>query len=378
MSAVSGSAIRITLLPDTLQAAPDGGPVESIITVQNTGPAVDQYAVELDGLPTTWYTLSSTAVALFPQDKDEAKLIIRPPKGPGVKAGVYPFTVTALSRADPSQTSRAEGTLQIGAVAAFDLDMSPRKVIGRKGRYNLTLRNGGNADLDVALSAQDTEEGCRYTFKPADPTLTPGQRASVRLTVRANRSGFVGQKKQYDFQVTAKPSQGEPKTIPGQLVHAPRFRTWKPMRRMTLVVILLALLAGAFTVRAQILPHIAPPLRAVCTRLHVSCTWLNTSSPVVAPPVCSHARPCGYIATFRLFHRHDPHLIGQPMQNEHRLKSGFTTQQTTTGLLIYDPTSGHAFFVPKDTSSKVYEFHAGALHEAVLQPLRSSDHLLVR
>ena len=61
------------------------------------------------------------------------------------------FPDTVLSRADPSQSSRAEGSLQVGAVAAFELDMSPRKVIGRRGRYNLSLRNGGNA-IDSAVA----------------------------------------------------------------------------------------------------------------------------------------------------------------------------------------------------------------------------------
>src|SRR5207302_5886112 len=125
-------SIRVTLTPDRMTVQPDSEPLESMITIQNAGATVDQYAVELDQLPTTWYTLSNTSVALFPQDKEEAKLLIHPTKGGGTKAGTYPFTVTVLSRADPTQTTRAEGTLLIGAVAAFDMAMSPTKVTGRK------------------------------------------------------------------------------------------------------------------------------------------------------------------------------------------------------------------------------------------------------
>src|SRR5579875_1853870 len=118
-------AIRVSLSPDTLKAMPSGDAVEAIVTIQNVGTSVDQYAVELDGLPTTWYSLSNESVALFPQDKEEAKIVIRPPKGGNVRAGAYPFTVTVLSRADATETSRIEGTLEIGAVASFELDMSP-------------------------------------------------------------------------------------------------------------------------------------------------------------------------------------------------------------------------------------------------------------
>jgi len=340
--------IRVSLTPDTLKTMPAGDAVEAVVTIQNVGTAVDQYAVELDGLPTTWYNLSNESVALFPQDKEEAKIVIKPPKGNGVKAGSYPFTVTVLSRADATETSRVEGMLEIGAIAAFELDMSPKKVIGRKGNYNITMRNGGNADLDVELEAIDAEEACRYTFKPPTPHLTAGQQVVTRLTVQPRRSGLVGQKRNYDFQIKIKPSQGEAKQLQGQLIHTPRFRTWKPIRRLALLAIILALLAlavGALGGRSGTGAHAAlwrdSAARFACDRLHVLCGVAGSGGSAAA----ATSEHDGFKNAFLSFHQADPKLIGRALEHEHIDALGYTEQRTSNGLLLYDPAGGHSYFI---------------------------------
>ena len=346
-------AIRVSLTPDTLKALPAGDAVEAVVSIQNIGAAVDQYAVELDGLPTTWYSLSNESVALFPQDKEEAKIVIKPPKGNGVKAGSYPFTVTVLSRADAAETSRVEGTLEVGAVAAFDLDMSPKTVIGRKGRYKLAMRNGGNADLDVELEGIDAEESCRYAFKPPAPHLAAGAALTTVLTVRPRRSGLVGQKRNYDFQIKVKPSQGEAKQLQGQLVHTPRFRTWKPIRRLAFVLILLVLLGvlvsalGGWSGTGDHLSAWGGSARQFsCDRLKVLCgaSASASGSSGAGSPAGTHG---GFRGEFLGFHQANAKLVGQPLENEHRDKQGFTVQHTTHGLLVFDPQDVRAFFIPR-------------------------------
>jgi hypothetical protein len=353
-------SIRVSLTPDSLKTMPAGDAVEAVVTIQNVGTSVDQYAVELDGLPTTWYNLSNESVALFPQDKEEAKIVIKPPKGNGVKAGSYPFTVTVLSRADATETSRVEGTLEIGAIAAFDLDMSPKKVIGRKGNYNITMRNGGNADLDVELEAIDAEEACRYTFNPPSPHLTAGQKVVTRLTVKPRRSSCVGQKRNYDFQIKVKPSQGDVKQLQAQLMHTPRFRTWKPIRRLVYLIILVAVIAavvstfsGAAGANTQAMQLRDSAARLACTRFHVFCGIAGTGSS--AGSAMGSAEHGGYRGEFLGFHQTRPKLIGQPLENEHKDSQGFTVQRTTNGLLVFDPLDVRAFFVTRGEEMWVHD-----------------------
>ncbi len=243
------NGIRVSLTPETLHAPLDGSPVEAVIAMQNTGTDVDQYAVELDGLPSTWYSLVNPAVAMFPQDKEEARLIVRPPKGGSVTAGAYPFRVAVVSRKDNAETSRVEGVLRIGAVSVFDLEVAPRKVIATWwGRFNIVLRNSGNVDLDLALEGSDPEDACRYTFRPESPLLSAGERITVRARVRRRGLHQVGYRKQFDVKFAAQPSTGQSRTVHAQYIHTPLFRTWRPVRRWLLLFLLLFLLLLYLTV----------------------------------------------------------------------------------------------------------------------------------
>jgi hypothetical protein len=367
-------SIRVTLMPDRVTVQPDSESVPLMIIIQNTSAIVDQYAVEIEQLPVTWYTLANTAVALFPQDREEATLLLHPPKGTAT-AGTYPFTVTVLSRSDPSQTTRAEGMLQIGAVVAFDMAMSPTRVAGRKGRYTLTLRNGGNAATEVALEASDPEEHCRYSFSPRLVPLDPGAKRDVKLTLKARRSSLVGPRKTFDFRVRGSPSMGEAMTAAGQLIHTPRFRTWRPIRRLVLltaviVVLLSGWLALGGTSGAPGLTAgwegVAKPL--LCGHLNVWChaaPWPKAPAtlPALPPGVPTQCgRPPGgravFVRAFKDFHDRAHSVVGDPVINESTC-NGVATQITTEGMLIYNHTNGEAFLVRNDRI--VWEYAQGKL-----------------
>lgn len=380
-------AIRVSLSPERVEVMPNGDPVEVTITITNTGATVDQYAVELDRLPTTWYTLSNTSVALFPQDHEEAKLVIHPPRGATVTAGTYPYTVTVLSRADPTQTNRIEGTVQIGAVTAFEMAIAPARVVGRRARYALSLRNGGNAELEVALEATDADESCRYRFHPAAPRVAAGQKAQVTLHVRARRSSIAGTRKSFEFKVKATPSAGEARTVQGTFVHKPLFRTWQPVRRLAFLLIVLAALVGATValggpsgVRTHLSSAQVSSADFLCRHGHLFCTATtalgrlpihrphgpgghSTATPTTAlhhpPATVAHTPPPAgtvypFIGAFDDFHRHAPRIVGAALELEHT-SSRVATQLTTNGMLLFDRKDGHTYLVTHDDT--VYEFY---------------------
>ena len=139
--------------------------------------------------------------------------------------------------------------------------MTPKKVIGRKGRYTLMIRNTGNADLSLTLEATDDEERCRYHFDAEDVVLEPGRRQSIRLRVRPQRSGWVGQRAEFAFQVTAKPARGQPKTIMGRIVHTPRLRTWRPVFTVFKFWIVVGVLSRPLSYRREAFPAYSTRLR---------------------------------------------------------------------------------------------------------------------
>jgi hypothetical protein len=347
-------SIRISLSPDRIVVNQGAGPVDCEVVIQNMGTSVDQYAVELDQLPSTWYSLSNVAVALFPQDKEVAKLTIHPPPGNATKAGTYPFTVTALSRADPSQSTRAEGVLQVGAVTSFEMQITPTKLTARRGKYTLNLKNGGNADIQAELTAEDSEDACRFKFKPQTVNLAAGQKTAVRLKVKPRRSNIAGARKYFDFQVKATPSAGPTKSVSAQLIHKPFFLTWRPIRRLFYFLIIFGVIAAA-TVWFQ---GNKDKLNGSTACGHVSLFCSNNGGKATPTPIgqISKGKP-KFIGAFAHFHKTAPLLVGKPLENESTTGRA-ATQFTTTGMLIFDRHDGVTYLI-RQSDSTVWEYYQG-------------------
>src|SRR5689334_529683 len=113
---VGPELIELTMTPDQVTVDP-GSAVLSTITVVNFTDHVDQFVVEVRGLPAEWYTmllngvevaraeipLFQTRARLAPASDAVARLQIhfKPPRLPSARAGVHPFTIRVTSRARP-------------------------------------------------------------------------------------------------------------------------------------------------------------------------------------------------------------------------------------------------------------------------------------
>lgn len=372
-STMASNSIRVSITPQAIEVQPGGNAVEASVAMQNMGGIVDQYSINVDGLPTTWYKLSSVSVALFPGDTGDAKVTIRPPKD--ARAGVHQFGVVVTSLADESQTSRAEATLTIRAAGTWTMDVAPKKVIGRAARYTITLRNGLNDSVALQLAAADADGTARFRFSQTTVQLAPGETALVELRAGAKRSGLIGQPKSYTFRVKAQTGQGDVKALPVEFVHKPRFASLGGFRRLLVPLLLVALIVSAVTVK-----QINTPLNRGLNNLRQGRCGNQSSVPVL----CGSSIPLlfgttqtassgeqthrhGYIGGLRVFHAADPTLIGDPLTDEHpftadpRVKTNLQVQETTKGLLFYDRTLGRSYFVPN--GSELYEFDHG--HEQV-------------
>jgi len=257
------------------------------ITIHNPTTVVDQFTVTIDGLEDTWYTIPTAPVPLFPGTREIVRFTVRPDEA--ATAGDYPFRVIVTSAVDHESRRETSVRLQVAANYQFDLDMNPKKVIGRKGRYTLILRNTGNAPLTLDLQATDDEEKCLYRFRPEEVSIEPGRRQTVVLTVRPQRSGWVGQRADYAFQVTAKPNLGPPKTIQGRIVHTPRLKTWRPVRTIFKLTVILAAVAVFVSAEGGIsgIQHKAPQwkadvTKATCERMNLFCS-VTTPTPGKTP-----------------------------------------------------------------------------------------------
>jgi hypothetical protein len=220
--------IKVTLSTTALEVNA-GESVELIANIHNRSEIVDQFTIMLEGLAPAWYDFSVASVSLFPGDKDQIKVTIHPPKTAETKAGSYPFTVRAISGADPQQSTVAEASVEVHTFAELSADMSPTRLVGQSGTYFITLNNQGNADVTQSFEASDPEEGLNYTFKPEEVTVPAGGNATVELIAKLKKKPKLDGEKEYPFQVVVKPSGAdkfspEAKTLNGQLVYERKAR----------------------------------------------------------------------------------------------------------------------------------------------------------
>ena len=219
--------IGVSLSATKLELAP-GESAETTIIIRNQGQIVDDFILKVEGLDPTWWTLSVPSLSLFPGDEDMAKLTLHPPKEGGVRAGSHTFQIKAASRANPQEVTSEDVFLILRGFAAWEVDMSPTKVVGRSGTYRLTVNNSGNTDVNLVFEGKDPEEGLRYEFSQDQLTVPAGETAQVRLKVRPEKGES---KKQYSFQVLTRPAgtaagSGETKTLNGQLEYRRRKFPW--------------------------------------------------------------------------------------------------------------------------------------------------------
>jgi len=211
--------IKVTLSPTALEVNA-GESVELTATIHNRSQVVDQFTIALEGLAPTWYDFSVASVSLFPGDKDQIKVTIHPPKTADTKAGSYPFTVKAVSGADPQQFTVAEASVEVRTFAGLSADMSPTRIVGQSGTYIITLNNQGNADATQSFEASDPEEGLNYNFKPEEVTVPAGGSATVELVAKLKKKPKIDKtlNGQLVYERKARPKPKMPRWLIGVLV----------------------------------------------------------------------------------------------------------------------------------------------------------------
>lgn len=191
-----------------------GDTVEVTANVRNLGQTIDQLTIGVDGLDTDWYTLPVSSVALFPNDQDELRIILHPPKAAESKPGTFPFRIAVTSQENPGTVATADVTIEIKPLLELELEVSPERIAGRRATYQVILTNPGHRDITVNLDACDARGRLRYRLDPESLTAAGASKSSATLEVRLGCLSFFGREKEFDFQVGAAPPQEE-----GEVAH---------------------------------------------------------------------------------------------------------------------------------------------------------------
>jgi hypothetical protein len=229
----------LELSSTTVAVEPGGNVVAATLLVRNTGDVVDEIVLHLEGLDPSWFSLSVSAVRLFPGEDQAVQLELKAP--PTATAGPHAFRVAATSRARPTDATTIDATLTVarltgaGLVAAELLPFR-RKVRGpRTASYLVRLHNQSNGDLPLRLIATDPLEQLALRIDDELLIVPAGGEASTRLHARARHRPLAGPERGYEFGLVGV-ADDEPLAPPlvrisGQLSHSP----WLPAMGQLLV-----------------------------------------------------------------------------------------------------------------------------------------------
>lgn len=238
---VDEGQIHLEITPGEVRVEP-GAAVTTSVRLINFTDHVDQFIVEVRGLPPTWYSLGyqgTTArraeISLFqtqsrivPASDAQARLqlMFSPPRECHSTAGEHPFTVRVTTRSSPRQRREVVGTLIILPFQGVELRHGNARTHASRGDYTWQVQNTGNAraPIDLAATATDITGSGMFARLPTklserlkqadEPPLifqwgTPRMGLDecdtewARLAVSVRRRHWLGDPVRYHFSVSA-------------------------------------------------------------------------------------------------------------------------------------------------------------------------------
>lgn len=366
----TAETLRLEVSPSRIEMGAGDPPVEITVTLENLGDVVEQYVVDLVGLEPDWYTAPGGTVGIFPQDHDDVRISVHPPRRPGVQAGSYSFRVRVRSRGS-AQEMVAQGRLELRGYAVFRLDIMPhRQTARRRGRYQVQLANTGNADTQLFLDARDAEEGCRFRFPKDDaPIVAAGSRMELPLIVGPKRRPWVGPDHRYELTVTARPQagSGDPKTVTAQYTHHPLFESWAPVwKAIVAVVVVLALLVGAgIVVESGVMPEFSRRVQSGSGMMRGASARIPGLGPLLRLSPDAEPRPdpnCRLTLDFQQLAEASGELVGTCVTRAAYDGFGNASQYTTNGVLFWARASNTPYFLKDECLYAFVEGKTEVMH----------------
>jgi len=152
------------------------------VIVTNGGAVVDAFDLAVRNLDPSWYELTPARLSLFPKAQGVATLILHPPAAARALAGEYNFELVATSRDANSEFTSLPMRITLATSGEVSVDIEPKRIVGRKGTYRLTLNNASNTERTIVLRPTDEGELLAFAFGPAQfRSLSDAERTQTSL-----------------------------------------------------------------------------------------------------------------------------------------------------------------------------------------------------
>lgn len=226
--------VGIQVKPSVVMVEP-GMQATAEVEILNQSNIVEHYRVQIQGIPSEWFTSPSSSLQLLPGNKGTLPLVFHPPRTPKSTAGTHTFGLRISSEERGEEIGRGTGMLTIKPYHQFATNLDPKR-IRRRGSIKFFINNNGNAPDSYTIFGRDREEGLHFFPPSASGTVNPGQTEAIEFEVRPRRSNFFGAAETYPFEIQAEAASGQEQMQTGELVHAALIPIWLLMLLLLMCV----------------------------------------------------------------------------------------------------------------------------------------------
>lgn len=249
--------LAVELSPAALVVAP-GGSAELSVTITNLSSVVEQYQVDVVGLPggEPW-SYDRSLTTLRPRESGTVHAVLSLPVKSAALAGTYVLAVLVSSPSEATVSRAAELQLEITAVSGLTITADPILAYGTKrARFEVRVHNDGNTKVLMQLIASDGQGKTQITMTPGQHLLPPRTSQITRLDVVAPRL-LSGPERRLQISICAE-AQSETQGVV-QVVFVQKPRMGPALTRVLAVLLAVGALAGA-TVAGSLLAQRKPNL----------------------------------------------------------------------------------------------------------------------
>jgi len=219
------------------------------LNVTNTGEVVEDYLVEIIGVPSAWTTVDPPRFTLYPGTAQLATVDIHPPRSSEVPAGELRMGVHVLPTEHPDQAVVPEAVVEVLPFLDTTAELVPHTSHGRFGaKHQVAIDNRGNVPVTVLLVPVAGSDALRVTADPGTMTVGPGHAAFGDVRAKPVRYLWRGMPRTLPFSLTVAPQGSKEVQLDAGHVQDPVLPPWLFKALLALLALLLLLVALWFVV----------------------------------------------------------------------------------------------------------------------------------
>lgn len=201
---------------------------------------IKELKIQIEGIPTTWYTLGRSEAVLQPKKHILIPLTFHIPQQEN-SAGTHEYEVILHDVHDPMRISRTTGKLIVSPVSDFDFKLYSGYIIN-SGELHFILENIGNTEDSYKIEVESKQKEVIFSDKSWEVTLPPGKSELIHCLASAESRPFFGANTARPFSIVAHSRNGQKKQIDTQLEISPTINFELVVLSALIIIVLIALI----------------------------------------------------------------------------------------------------------------------------------------